>query len=403
MLNEPTIGDAFHALSYISGNLQHTFEKMLLRLSTLQSQSRTDLAKMTLSILTYARRPIYANELCDALTLRLNMTRLDRLFQPSMTTVLECCGGLIVLDSMTKIIHLVHFSLQQYLQDTPAGRHFASPRCIGQLCLNYLSLDDFRSGPCPDEEDIDDRIQSYAFLQYAAHWWGYHVDEFESLRQKAMDLLHSKELRANTVQIYQYAYGLRPLYWLEEEVNSIKPLNFAALYCMHNIAKVLLEDVNNQVNDATEIGTTALMRAASRDDLPFVKMLMARGADPNQSNWYGTTLHCVAEAGCLDTMEYLLQLNLDVDIRDPFGRTPLHCALMEGHLPLVKILLRFGADVDATTDCSSTDEPKNSLNYALESGDTGTIDFFIDYVANSNAKLSHAAKLSQMTQRLRAL
>lgn len=398
VLREPTIGDAFQALSLVSSNLQQTFEGMLSRVSTQQSQSRSALAKGTLSVLTYARRPIFSDELCDVLTIREDSTHMDRLFRPSIAMILECCGGLVVFDRKTDVVHLVHLSLHQYLHDDRAGHKFAPPHILGRLCLVYLSLDDFSSGACLDGTDITKRRKAYPFLRYAASWWGYHVDDHEDLRSATLKLLHSLPHRANAVQIHFHTCHYRPAFWVEAEANSHSPLIFAAMYSMHNAARILLEDESNQVDAATARGTTALIRAASNNDLALVKLLTARGADLHRSNAYGTILHCAAEAGASEAMRYLLQLGLNVDIQDRFGRTPLHCALFEGHLSTVKLLLQFGANVDATVPRRGT-----ALWFAFECLDTEVIDYLLRYLIKANAKLSMVAqRLYPQWQRVQA-
>jgi ankyrin repeat protein len=85
---------------------------------------------------------------------------------------------------------------------------------------------------------------------------------------------------------------------------------------MHEVSKILLDDYQIPVDSAASLGTTALIRSASENDITLAKMLIERGADPYKCNWYGSTLHCVAEAGHREMMEYLLGLGLDVDLRD---------------------------------------------------------------------------------------
>jgi hypothetical protein len=327
---------------------------MLKRIATQQSQSRVELARKALAILAYVKRPLQSDELCDILSVRSNQKRLDRLFRPSCATILDCCGGLVVLDQTTSTIHLVHFSLQEYIQNDPFGQKVAPPITMGKLCLEYLKMDNFATGSCALEEDILERIESYPFYPYAARWWGYHVNGYDSLITSTLELLWSSPHRASLAQMFKYDAGLREEYWCAEEANSNNPLTLVAWYHMHEPSRILLDDYQIPVDSATSLGTTALIRSASENDITLAKMLIERGADPYRCNWYGSTLHCVAEAGHCEVMEYLLGLGLDVDLRDDNGRTPLHCAAQMGRTGVAKLLLQRGATIDATDDIGLT-------------------------------------------------
>ncbi|KAK5048279.1 hypothetical protein LTR84_005949 [Exophiala bonariae] len=354
VLNEPTIGDALVALSSISSNLQLTFQTMLKRIANQQNQNRVGLATRALAVLAYVKRPLQAIELCDILSVRPNQTHLNSLFRPSCATVLDCCGGLVVLDKNTSTIHLVHYTLQEYIRTDPFGQEIAPPTTVARLCLEYLGMDDFASGSFANEQEIFTCIMSYPFYPYAARWWGHHVNGDKSLIGSTLDLLWSSPHRATLAQVFMYDAGLREEYWCAEEANSNNPLTVAAWYHMHEVSRILLDDDCIPVDSATSLGTTALIRSTSENDVTLAKMLIERGADPYGCNWYGSSLHCVAESGHCEVMEYLLNLGLDVDSRDHHGRTPLHCAAQRGRSGVVRLLLDRGASIDVISNAGLT-------------------------------------------------
>jgi ankyrin repeat protein len=58
------------------------------------------------------------------------------------------------------------------------------------------------------------------------------------------------------------------------------------------------------------------------------------------------TVHKAAAGGFLESLKILLEMKVDVDVRDEFKATPLHWAAYYGHEEIVKLLLQAKATVD---------------------------------------------------------
>lgn len=93
----------------------------------------------------------------------------------------------------------------------------------------------------------------------------------------------------------------------------------------------------------------ALASAALNGDLEQVRMLLARGADPNAGEGY-----VLAEAarGChrndnTEVIRALVEAGADPRVRDNLGYTPLHRAAGMCEPEIVELLIRRGADPDA--------------------------------------------------------
>lgn len=121
---------------------------------------------------------------------------------------------------------------------------------------------------------------------------------------------------------------------------------------MERIANEFLDSSDIDIDLPTEMGTTALVKAAAGGHEGCVRMLMGRGADLMKENWYGPALHCAAEAGEVSTIEEVLSSGLDVDLRDHHGRTAFQCAIASSHYNAMQSLLSRGADVDAMPSTS---------------------------------------------------
>jgi uncharacterized protein len=134
---------------------------------------------------------------------------------------------------------------------------------------------------------------------------------------------------------------------------------------------------------------TALMRAAFAGDLELVKLLLARGADPNVISRDGETMLSAASGLAfihgyhrgkapeerLQVVKLFVELGNDVNQPDDFGITPLMAAANYGNVPIVQYLIDVGADVGAHDlgkkndgQFGSSNEPLMPIDYAIGVG-----------------------------------
>jgi uncharacterized protein len=103
------------------------------------------------------------------------------------------------------------------------------------------------------------------------------------------------------------------------------PGDHAQLERLERIVGMLL-DRGADVNAIAPRGHTVLALAASFDDAPFVRELLARGADPNVPDAQlasSTPLILAAKSGNRVMVDALLEHGADPKVRDVFGQTPL--------------------------------------------------------------------------------
>ncbi|XP_026671715.1 kinase D-interacting substrate of 220 kDa B isoform X3 [Ceratina calcarata] len=109
-----------------------------------------------------------------------------------------------------------------------------------------------------------------------------------------------------------------------------------------------LENKRVQIDDRDENGSTALILAATKGKIHFVRELINHGADVNAEdgdNW--TALLCAAKEGYTDVCLELLEHGADLEYRDMGGWTALMWATYKGRSATVTMLLARGADVNA--------------------------------------------------------
>ncbi len=361
ILNKQTAGDMDEALERLPRDLDDAFTETLQRIRK-QSDGQNTLGMETLMWIAHARRPLLVTELSEALAIKPGSTSLKPRFRPSQKRMVDCCMGLVTVDEKSSVVRLVHFSVQEYLHKYRDGVFADGERTIAEGCITYLLFEPFTLGPRRDEVEILDLISKNAFVKYAAHHWGSHVHsaKSEKIDQLALKFLQAEPQRGCSLQTLQYSANLREEYWNEEESCSCNGLHLAAMFGLERLGKQLLGVNGIGVDDITKMGTTALIQAAAGGHKDFSEMLLRMQADRTKENWYGTALHCAAEAGQVTTILALLGTGLSVDIRDRRGRTSLHCATVSGHPSAMRALLEHGAEVNAICNKNYT-----SLRYAV--------------------------------------
>ena len=103
-------------------------------------------------------------------------------------------------------------------------------------------------------------------------------------------------------------------------------------------------------------GTTAIMWAASNDDVELVRALIKAGANVKVKNQFGTSaLTEAAIIGSASIINALIKAGADPNTKNPEGETPLMAAARSGKVEAAKVLLEAGADVNAKEDVGRTD------------------------------------------------
>lgn len=166
----------------------------------------------------------------------------------------------------------------------------------------------------------------------------------------------------------------------------VTPLQMALRYRQVDIAQMLIEDYNANVNFLTS--QTALHEALW-GDLSLVEYLLSKGAEPNHKNNFGdtplniicssrdwpqaiellykyganinvkgygqmTALHNSAYMGYLGNMQTLINLSTNINAKDKNGNTPLHLAVKNGNMAAAKMLIEAGAKTNIKNDDDMT-------------------------------------------------
>ncbi|AGF50467.1 erythroid ankyrin [Synechocystis sp. PCC 6803] len=132
------------------------------------------------------------------------------------------------------------------------------------------------------------------------------------------------------------------------------------------IAAMLME-FGAEVNQGNDDGTTALMMAAYRNNLPLVETLLAGGARAKIQDQQGTTaLEWAIKQQNLSMVRKLIEHHAPLDLSDGDGNLPLTLAIKTGDRVIVDYLLQAGAPWD-----------QNGWFTAVEEGNVDQVKAFI--------------------------
>ena len=118
-------------------------------------------------------------------------------------------------------------------------------------------------------------------------------------------------------------------------------------------------------------GTTALHRAAHRDDIAAVEQLLRAGEDVKAANRYGVTaLSLACTNGNGKMVARLLEAGADPNAELPGGETALMTAARTGSVEAVRALLAKGANVKG----KEKKQGQTALHWAAAEGNVGVIE-----------------------------
>lgn len=107
--------------------------------------------------------------------------------------------------------------------------------------------------------------------------------------------------------------------------------------------EALLTHPSLEIKARNAKGETPLMLAAIKGRLDWVKKLVGKGAEVNQSGW--TPLHYACSGPDNGVAKWLISQGADIEARAPNGTTPLMMAAGYGALDLTPLLIKAGAQL----------------------------------------------------------
>jgi ankyrin repeat protein len=178
------------------------------------------------------------------------------------------------------------------------------------------------------------------------------------------------------------------------------------------IALLLLVVSQSVLADTGAALLPELHQAVIAGDRHKVKLLLARGVDPNLRDSVGrpghhphiinrTPLHVAAVFGKTNIAEVLLEHGANPNVFDDDSESPLTLAAWKGNLQLIKILVRYGARINYLDPGDYFSRSNTPLYTAVEYGYISIVKYLLSKSANVNLAC-HNGSLSLHEAALRA-
>ena len=353
-----------------------------------QTADDSGLALRLLSWIVYAVRPLQLIEIQHAMAVD-DLEYRDRSISNDCLTpqniIVNVCAGLIRIEE-SNIIRLVHYTTQEYFEQSGSDHIPHAQRNTGVTCLKYLSLGVFSEGYCHTDKLYEHRLKENPLLDYAARNWGNHIREENG--QDVQDLSAQFLLDDSKVscasQVLLTEKDRRYYGYSQTFPKDFQGIHYAAYFGLNGaVTKLLFKNPKVDADFKSEDGRTPLLWAAGNGHEGVVKLLLEKDVDvDSKDSIYGQTpLSCAAENGHEGVVKLLLDKVADVDSKGKYGRTPLSWAARNGHEGVVKLLLDKAVDVDPKGDYGRT-----PLSWAAEKGHEGVVKLLLEKAVDVDSK-----------------
>ncbi|KAF5682111.1 ankyrin protein [Fusarium denticulatum] len=333
------------------------------------------LAKQVLFWIARAKRELTVQELQHALAMgsvQCEPCEADLPFDETLVTV---CAGLVAVDEAKKTIQLVHYTVQEYINQRPCQLLPVTELDIARACIAYLSFSSFEEAYYDSWDGMEDRLKPYPFYHYAAKNWGHHARDSSISVDELIEHfnLGTQLMKSVCVLLVRETSISSTGFWLRRPRPPISTssLHIAAYFGLENIVQKLLLTCS-QADLTDDYNRTPLSYAAEQGHETVIKLLIDNGADRDSrgtdkyQHERRTPLSFAAEKGHEAAVRTLINhkacIHLTSNTMFGWGWTPLSYATRCGHKAIVTLLLESGAELEFD------DSGRTALSYAAEMG-----------------------------------
>jgi hypothetical protein len=147
LAREPTVGHIELALQNLPSGLDETYKQAMIRIES-QGGGFRELAKKGLFWAIHAKRTLSTAEVQHAVAVEPGKPGLNGKFIPNIEIIGSICAGLVTIDTQSDVVRLVHYTTQEYFEQTQKDWFPNAETDITITCVTYLSFRTFESGFC---------------------------------------------------------------------------------------------------------------------------------------------------------------------------------------------------------------------------------------------------------------
>ncbi|RBR01921.1 hypothetical protein FVER53263_20921 [Fusarium verticillioides] len=314
------------------------------------------LAKRVLLWIARAKRELTVQELQHALAMSSVQREPCEADLPFDETLVTVCAGLVAVDEAKKTIQLVHYTVQEYINQRPCQLLPVTELDLARACIAYLSFSSFEGGYYDRWDGMEDRLKPYPFYHYAAKNWGHHArDSSISVDELIEHFNPGTQLMKSVCVLLVRESSIPGTWYWPKPPRSTSRLHIAAYFGLENIVQKLLLTCS-QADLTDDYNRTPLSYAAEQGYETVIELLIDNGADKDSqgTDEYEhegrTPLSFAAEKGHEAAARTLINqkasLHLACGTRFERGLTPLSYATRCGHMAVVTLLLESGAELE---------------------------------------------------------
>jgi ankyrin repeat protein len=378
---ETTVEGMIQALTSFPKGLSAAYTKLLEKMEN-ENTVEHDAAMAVIKWLVYSCVECSPDTVIQALQIKTStIEAFEGIRGMELSRLLEICRNLVFFDQETRVIHLPHGSLKQYLQ-TPSNYDHWKPdevrSWIAELCLQVLMSDEYQKHQaldCPAPQ-----LRAYAVFN-----WAEHLRQTQK-RSDALNDLWKGFLNINNEQYCRWAIQIRMTHSVltGKENRPISPLWTACFYQLYDIFKALLADgADPNCHNSSGQALAHYCIQNGLDDflnrlIDTIKISNAAGTEVDQaSKVEGTTTDEKYES----VRRSDLHPSFDVNAADSQGRTALFHASLLGNESIVQRLL-------GTKMCEVNLRDENGDNPLLIVASTGNIFIMKHLLAQDSLELN---------------
>ncbi|KAM0721946.1 hypothetical protein Q7P37_002872 [Cladosporium fusiforme] len=315
----------------------------------------------------------------------------------SWSVMHNSCRGMIRKDS-AGFVTFLHSSLAVFVhRDEEISKTFKAKHDImSRACFRYLASVDHMQGVCLTASSLQERLQQYPFLTYAAHNWRKHFAHgHHECADRDRCLLAAPFLRNDG--------KVEAAFQIEQTPDVLMNRVLTQLFNGQGGERILLErfKVHMVIGEGTvktfershleRNHMTGLHWACSLGCSPLVETLAANTKDFDRCDWDSKSLlHYAVQGRNLDILCKMLGLGATPDMPDRLGMTPLAYASRLGHTGMVAALL--DRDVDPNSVCHLADSDYREHFVPVNKGRPDYNDAYTIISIGGRTPLHHAAR-----------